>query len=80
MEEVGVAGGQLAHGAKGRNVGVFPGAAAQEAGQDIGHAEQQKRQPGQAANCRLGNDGWRGFVQRRSGWTEGPILGQKKAA
>ncbi len=80
MQPAGVAGGQFAHGAEGRNVGVFPGAATEEAGQDIGHAEQQQRQPGQAANCRLGDDGWRGFVQGRSGWTEGPILGQKKAA
>jgi len=82
VQPTGIAGRQFAHGAEGCDVGIFPGATAQKAGQYVSDAEQQQGKPGQAADCRLGNDGWRGLVQGMSGVQkkECPILGQKKAA
>jgi hypothetical protein len=58
--------GQFLHHAKGGNVVVFPGRAAEKPRQHIGQAKQPQGQPRQAADGRLGNDGWRGFIQ--NGW------------
>ena len=55
-------GGQLRHVAEGGDVGVFPGFPADEAGQHVGHAEQQQGDPRQAPDGTLGNDGWSRLV------------------
>ena len=62
-QPVGWVSGQFAHDTKTSNVFIFPRRPAKKTRQHISQAKQYQCQPGKAAYSRLGNDGWRRFVQ-----------------